>query len=847
MPQTLNGIGTAYYGKKNIKKDVGTCEQCGWTGQLLSYETIYWFVIVYIPIIPLGRKQLLDYCPKCTHHRSLPLKAWSELKQEAVSTSLNEIKGNPNDPETGIQTLSTLIAFHETEKAQKLADILDEKHKNNVDVQMKLLGFYEMNGQTEKADACMINASTADPENLSVRRAIGISCIESGDSEKARHHLSFMEDAGPDQDPAVLFMLVQLYAQQQNYTSAIDIVTIISRDFPEIARKDKTFRKAVSSIEKMLQRTDSVLPSRHPVPTRASRIKATIAAVIAICVLIGGYFFQKYNQKLYIINQTASTAIVSFPDRETIRVPKESQTKIILPEGKYTATIQSAIMPRETVEFNFSNAWYNVFNSRTAKIINVGGGAVLYWQKTTYSENPLPTKDQYQLNIGDRYVEFHDIDYIFEEFPEKLSVEEGKSIDKTRLSILKYQVWDLLDILEEEKIPADKVLSFIEGHLSADPNNTYLLNAYSQRTMTDTLADRRMGFLKKGLQSKPLPVEWHRTYQSFEIANDNRTNLVALYDSMLANEPENSNLLYLRGRIGQGYEQSQPYYNRSIKADTSNPYPLNAKAYRLFRTGKPEDAFSYAKKACGLENATEHMHDQYFSIQFALGKFDRIEKEAQEELKTYPLNWQSFSRIMAIKTIQKNSDGVKTELKKFQEAVAKNDPEDKIQYALHSQLLEKYLKKDFNGLIQKAPLLNNRPSQSYYLFQAYLNNGHFKKAEKIIRDENMIDGYRSLLLWMESKRINNTRAAPWMKEAIRFFDQGSREEKTVADLLRNPGNAPCSMLNNISLDPNEKRIVYTTFAMLAPNDAACLKKRAAALNVYPSFPYHYLKRIGAQL
>ena len=97
MPATINGIGTNYIGKRHIEKHVGVCEKCGQTVTLTSYETRTWFVILFIPIIPLGRKMVLDYCPKCTAHRVVPLVEWQRIKDEAVADALRKTKEHPDD------------------------------------------------------------------------------------------------------------------------------------------------------------------------------------------------------------------------------------------------------------------------------------------------------------------------------------------------------------------------------------------------------------------------------------------------------------------------------------------------------------------------------------------------------------------------------------------------------------------------------------------------------------------------------------------------------------------------------------------------------------------------------
>lgn len=63
MPTTVNGVGTHYYGRKNRAARISVCRACGRQGMLESYDTRLWFVIVFIPIIPLGRKRIIDQCP----------------------------------------------------------------------------------------------------------------------------------------------------------------------------------------------------------------------------------------------------------------------------------------------------------------------------------------------------------------------------------------------------------------------------------------------------------------------------------------------------------------------------------------------------------------------------------------------------------------------------------------------------------------------------------------------------------------------------------------------------------------------------------------------------------------
>ena len=87
MPTTVNGIGTHYYGKKNQTTRTGPCKSCGRVGNLESYDTRLWFVIVLIPLIPLGRKRVIDSCPSCRRHFVADADAYEQARQLQVSAA----------------------------------------------------------------------------------------------------------------------------------------------------------------------------------------------------------------------------------------------------------------------------------------------------------------------------------------------------------------------------------------------------------------------------------------------------------------------------------------------------------------------------------------------------------------------------------------------------------------------------------------------------------------------------------------------------------------------------------------------------------------------------------------
>src|SRR4051794_24223336 len=110
MPSTVNGIGTHYYGKKNRAVRTAMCQSCHRVGPLESYDTRLWFVVVFIPVIPLGRKRIIDQCPYCTRHMVADADAYDQARQLQISGSLERFRREPS-PEAAAAAHAQLLGF----------------------------------------------------------------------------------------------------------------------------------------------------------------------------------------------------------------------------------------------------------------------------------------------------------------------------------------------------------------------------------------------------------------------------------------------------------------------------------------------------------------------------------------------------------------------------------------------------------------------------------------------------------------------------------------------------------------------------------------------------------------
>jgi hypothetical protein len=78
---------------------------------LESYDTTLYFVVFYIPLLPLGRKRILEQCSACQKHRVLSLQKWETTKEQAIARLLEALRANPDDRDT-IQSAIALATFY---------------------------------------------------------------------------------------------------------------------------------------------------------------------------------------------------------------------------------------------------------------------------------------------------------------------------------------------------------------------------------------------------------------------------------------------------------------------------------------------------------------------------------------------------------------------------------------------------------------------------------------------------------------------------------------------------------------------------------------------------------------
>jgi tetratricopeptide (TPR) repeat protein len=764
----------------------------------------------------------------------------------------------PNDPQGAVDMHGDLVSSGKAAEAVEAAALMKTRFNNDFAVQMYLGEFYEQEGDTDRADACFARALELNPSSNEARYAVFVGAIEKGRLSDARKLVSHMETPGPHQDYGELYLLASAYLDKKDYGNAYELFKVICRDFPGHARKSKGLRRDVNTVEKALGISTTILP-KSPLKQRPG-IYIGIAAVLLAGFLYVDHYFRTHRT-LYLVNHFPIQAEVSIPGMEPVTVPSYNVQDITIAAGKYPVSIKVGNFISEKVDIDITYDFFKrLASDKDVFILNVGGSAVLVWNLTYYSLNPAPSvPTPYRLYPNAKFLTLEEIDYAFKEFPETIKIKEGSRVSKTRVDVLKGLPVEIFDVLLRENTPPPQIMDYAEAHLLITPANTFLVGKYGDLCLHSRLYDRGAAFLSKNLSRRPLLIEWHRYYQILSIMAGKEKHVLAEYDRKLKAAPDDSDYLYLRGRIEPNNLESLKYYEGSIKANPDNPYPWYAKGMHFAAMGKISEAKDAIATACRLMPSESEWSIILFILRMAMKEYDALEKESAENRKKTPLDFFTMQRMFQIYVARGEIDKAIELRKQYIDDVKKNiqlqphflkELEDSIRMNLA------YFLQDFPEALKIAKSLESNPDlKNLLLFQGNIEQLNMNEAEKALaaiekgnRPGYGSPGYSDLLLWLGWKIMlnNEGKAKPWLENALKDFRNGTSEGETIAALLAKQEGDVIEGVDNLIISPVDKAIVCAALAVLyydSPRERNVLLTRAEKLNFSYNFPYYFLSKV----
>ncbi|MHC4607069.1 MAG: tetratricopeptide repeat protein, partial [Planctomycetota bacterium] len=630
MPQTINGIGTIYYGKSNLVERHGVCESCNGEVRLRSYDTRLWFVVLFIPIFPLGKKRIIDFCPTCTTHRALNLNAWRGVRRTALAEGMKAMAAAPDDPEPVMELHHSCLLFNESEKAAQLREILETEFADNAKVQQHLGDALAHLGRGEEAERHHARAQEIDPELPRARDTAAVKLLEEGKLDEAREMLSHAEA-----DRNLLLALACAYQENTRHEEALQLFRKVQNGFPAVVL-DRKFRSLVRTSEAALGRTKSQIPPAEG--PGGFLLKASVALVLAFAALAGYSYYVSKNRTLHIVNGYSAPATVEIEGVETFTVPGKGRITAKVSEGTHAVHVSGPAAAEQsfTIESGFFN---RLFDGRVF-ILNAASSALLLHERVAYSVSPGAGAPDgtFSLLYGKPFYALPDLDYVFEPYPDEITLPEGKSmVWKQGIDIVTEEMPDIfLSLIEAEQ--TDKALGVAEWHLESRDAELDFLSTYVATACGIDRRDRVRSFLRKLCRRRPVDIDVHRAYQDLRTNRAEWEALVAEYDALLKADPSGSALLYLRARLCTSVREAMSFLEKAVQADPANAHAHHAIGWNHSSRGEWREAHAAANEACRIAPDHDHFRAQRMMTGMAAGELEAVEKELRRCLEEAPMS-----------------------------------------------------------------------------------------------------------------------------------------------------------------------------------------------------------------
>lgn len=848
MPHTYNGIGTWYYGKKNEHVREGICEFCNKPSTLKTYDTTKFFVFLYIPVLPLGEKKIIDECSVCRKHRVIKLSEWERMKKEAGEELYNSWIQEPGNVEKAKKLFESIVFYRDVELLKSLEQDIQNYCMNDPQI-LKFWGethlFLNQFDEAERA----FKASLLIKEDVGVKEELAETLAKNLKPDEAKSYLTHIFDYPDESKLYYIFLLIESYQFIGEHDNALEVINKIEEVYPDIANniEFKRYKKRTQRHYNSNKRIKGNLIS--PIQDRkkegSSNISFILPKVMPLIFITGMIliytlisYFAGLSRTVYVINGLNTSYSIEV-NGEKIKLLPMSTEKIKVPEGTTKVNIVESDIIEGEFEFEINTPFWKRPFIRKLRILNPDKVAVLLREETIYVvddyRGELPEYDEswYEYYTGRYFYELEPVNFLFEEFPETLELSSKKE-KKTRLALME----DFLSLSSYMyvlgSVDHEDALSHIESKLVYNPDNERSLQLLSYYQDEDKYLD----FLRSKLDERPVLVNLHICYQDYMESNHPSYNLKEEYTRYLENEKDNNELYYLLSRIEENFQERLSLLERSIEGDNPSAFGYYILGYINFGMGNFEKAYDYVKKAVDIREGQESFNYVMEEIMLSLKMYDDLMERNKVLQGREPYNGSLVLGEVVLHMHKGDVAAAEEAVSNYLERIKDSDSET-------IRLWDSYLK----GVIAYcsgdvhtyASILENMgDDNSVMAFEhAFINGDYDRAADIAINDE--LGSYYLLLLHLAE--TDAEKASEYLNYVIEQYKENDILYKKAAECLSGEIEWTMEDIIEIGVYPNEKLLILLALEKQQTPYKEELLELARKLNYRIEFPRHFINSL----
>ncbi|MFN7138756.1 MAG: tetratricopeptide repeat protein [Limisphaerales bacterium] len=538
------------------------------------------------------------------------------------------------------------------------------------------------------------------------------------------------------------------------------------------------------------------------------------------------------SRVLHLVSGLEKPVSVQLPGLDPVGVSPGKITRIQMAEGDYDVVIDGAI--KETVKISVRSSFMDRFTKKPLWVLNVGGSALLFSE----SISPDGELSDFKVHYGQPFVSWLNVDLPFTDSPE----EPGGKQSLIRVDLFKEPLTQAFFTILNTGVP-EEALDLAEWHLRKHREDSQMLSAYLAVCKELNQNDRLKKFIVEGTQIRPVEIDWHRAYQDLMMTPKDHGTLIAEYDELLKKDPNNSSLLYLRGRICISQRQALDFYNRALITSFNNAFAHFAIAGAEAGRGEWNNANASIRVARSLRPDILQFQDKLFETRMALADYEVLEQELLQAVQQVPLDSTLNVFLCDVLAAARKNDLAKQICDAFENRWSQtyNQPPP---VSLRSRVL--YSIGDFETMVKLYANNQNDEARMAY-FEALVELGRLEEATRVIPidDASAADPFHYLAYAIGWKMYGNEKNYQLCsKRAFEMLKNMRPDYAILADLLNDNEPPTVSEVTDIPILPKMKAIALAYLAQKFPAEKAEYMAMARKLNIDRSYPYHMITRIA---
>ena len=829
MPTVYNGIGTWYYGKRRIHRVKSSCASCDQLVELESYDTTLFFVVFFIPVIPLGSKRILDSCPSCRQHRYMKLADWEKARSNVLSDLTSSLQAGTNRSEAIINALGAAWTFQDEQILDQIAPLAREQSDARVHQELgRTYGYFSRWPEAETAQRRAIQIES-NPERIDL---LALALLKQGRPDEA---LSMAQTVLADRNVErawVVELMIEAYQAAGRHQEALKLMDARDQAFPEAVSEFSKIQRKLS--EKNLESgrpirsaflSDSKKAGYREGSGWRSKAPWVIGPAIAIALLawyLGAAWWIGENRKVYLLNGSKRPYKVVINGHEAT-VPPGHPMPIRIAEGDIKVSLDGIDLgeiPTGHIETSFAS---RPFANHTF-VINPDRLAGIVWEEVEYTQNnrgggkARPPK----LHMGELLYHFDGLDFEFQPFPSSLEM-HGNSMLKTRVEAHTFATLFERAASVAESIPEDQRAEYVRRMVRTDPDDAESLYWLVAVLKQDDLLNE----LKRRLGDRPVRVEWHRMYQATQEALHPDVDLKPDYRKLVEENHRSPDSLYLLGRIEDDAARLS-LYHEAVAANPPCVAAMVSLGYRHLAAGELQDANKWLAKAKNLQPDDLRTRHYYRDGLLAAGDY----RQLIQETAGFGKDPRQFREHLVAQYSLGDEMAAQAAARQFQTAMGMSDAQAitnwlKTISAQAARDRRRYLviaKASEDGAFAMA-ILEGRPRDAATAYDKVPHTDSLSMRPNLIQAE-------CILCLAAEKAGDKALADERLKRLVELLQKDDREARLLAKVLSGTQPYDFETFRTLVINTEEKRFIALLLANRHSEDAEKLRELARKLNFH---------------